>query len=168
MSSNPSSPNPQMQQVQQMFNALSMGRKVVLIAGVVGFVDSFLHWYSASFSSSVAGYSASSSESGWHSWGYIAVLLFIASAAWIILPAVGVQVRGILASLPPNFTEARVVMGAGIIAALCTLLFMFTAGSGASAPGYSEGPSFGAYIGLIVSIAIAAGGYLIQSEPAQA
>jgi len=164
MSSNPGSPNPQMQQAQQMFNALSMGRKVVLIAGVVGFIFSFFAWANTSVSSSFG--SGSESDSGWHGLAIIAVLLFIVSALWILLPMFGVSLKGILASLPPNFTEARLVMGAGVIAALCTLIFMFTDNpANYSGPGASHGPSFGAFIGLIVSIAIAAGGYLMQSEP---
>jgi len=164
MSSNPGGPNPQLQQAQQMFNALSTGRKIILIAGVVGLIDSFLHWYTVSVSAGA--YSASGSDSGWHGWAFIAVLLFIVSGAWILLPMLGVQVKGILASLPPNFTESRVVMGVGVVALLCTILFMITDGPSSTVPGMSSGPSIGAYIGVIVSVAIAAGGYLIQSEPA--
>jgi hypothetical protein len=168
MSSKPSSPNPQVQQAQQMFNSLSTSRKIILIASVVGFIDSFFHWYSASVDVSAGSYSASysGSESGWHGWAIIATLLFIAAGAWVILPLVGVQVRGILASLPPAVTEARLVMGMGGVALLATILFMVTTGSGASGPGYSEGPSIGAYIGIIVSLAIAAAGFLMQNEPA--
>jgi hypothetical protein len=166
MSSKPGSPNPQLQQAQQAFNALSTGRKIILIAAVVGLIDSFLHWYTVSVSAGV--YSASGSDSGWHGWAFIAVLLFIVSGAWILLPMLGVQVKGILSSLPPNFTEARLLMGAGAIALLCTILFMITDGPSGTGPGVSAGASIGAYIGLLVSIAIIVGGYLMQSEPANA
>jgi hypothetical protein len=159
--SNPTKPNPQVQQVQAMFNGLSMGRKVTLIAGIVGLIISFLPWYSVSYS----GF-ASASESAWHGWGFLAALLFIVAGVWVLLPLVGVQVRGILASLPPTVTEARLVMGIGVVALICTILFMVTQGPSVSVAGLSAGPSIGAYLGIVVSIAIIAGGYLMQSEPA--
>ena len=164
MSSKPSSPNPQVQQAQQMFNSLSMGRKVVLIAGVVGLIDSFLPWYKVSVDYS--GFSNSASENGWHGWGFLSVLLFIVAGAWVILPLLGVQLRGILSSLPPTVTEARLVIGFGVVALITTILYMITEGPSGSSVGVSYGPSFGAYIGVIVAIAIAVGGYLTQNEPA--
>jgi hypothetical protein len=169
MSSKPASPNPQMQQAQQMFNSLSMGRKILLIAGVVGFIVSFFPWANTSYGSAVPGYStsASVSESGWHGLGFISVLLFVVAALWVLLPMLGVSLRGMLASLPPNLTEARLVMGAGVLALLCTLIFMFTDNpAGVSGSGFSHGPSWGAYLAVLVSLAIAAAGFLIQSEPA--
>jgi hypothetical protein len=165
MGTNPSRPNPQLQQAQEMFKGLSRGRQVTLVAGVVGLIISFFPWTKSSASSTFV--SASVSDNGWHGLAFIAVLMFILSAAWIILPLVGVQVRGILASLPPTITEARLVMGAGVIGLLCTVIFMLTDNpSGYSGPGVSTGPSLGAYLAILVSLAIVAGGYLIQQEPA--
>ena len=100
-------------------------------------------------------------------WAFIAVLLFIVSGAWILLPMLGVQVKGILASLPPNFTESRVVMGVGVVALLCTIMFMITDGPSATGLGISARTVYSEHTSaLIVSIAIVAGGYLLQSEPA--
>jgi hypothetical protein len=150
-----------------MFNSLSMSRKILLIAGVVGFIVSFFPW--AKSSSTSAYVSASVSDSGWHGVGIIAVLLFILAAAWVILPLLGVQVRGILASLPPNFNESRLVMGAGALALLFTLIDMFTDNpSGYSGVGVSTGPAWGGYLAVLVSIAIIVSGYLMQNEPATA
>lgn len=156
-------PNPQVQRAQEMFNNLSQGRKIVLIASVVGFIASLLPWYSVS----VAG--ISNSINGWHDWGLIAALLFIVAAAWVLLPALGYSLKSLLSSLSPNVTEPRLVMGIGGVAALATLIFMFREGpnvSGLGTLGISAGPSFGAYVGLICALAIIAGGYLLQREPA--
>src|SRR5579875_1151758 len=151
-------PNPQLQRAQELFSGLSQSRKIVLIASVVGFIASLLPWYSVSASG------FSSSINGWHGWGFLAVLLFIVGAAWVVLPLLGVSIQGWLAALPPTVTEPRLVMGIGGVAALCTLLFILTEGPGVSGPGFSAGPSFGAYLGLICALAVAAGGYLLQNE----
>lgn len=164
MSSQPGRSNPQLLQAQQMFNSLSQGRKIVAVAAAIGLVFSFFPWYS--WKISLGGFSSSDSVSGWHGWGFLAVLLMIAAGAWVILPLVGVSVRGVLASLPPAVTEAKLVMGLGGVATLAVLLFILTEGPRTSGPGVSAGPSFGAYIGLICAVAIAAGGYLMQHEPA--
>ena len=162
MSSQPGRSNPQLQQAQQMFSSLSQGRKVTLVAAVVGLIFSFFSWYGVT--ASYAGYSASGSENGWHGWAFLAVLLFIVAGAWILLPLIGMSLQGVRAALPPNFTEPRLVMGIGGVATLAVLLFMLTEGHGVSGPGISAGPSFGAFVGLICAVAIAAGGYLMQSE----
>jgi hypothetical protein len=163
MSSQPGQPNPQLQQAQQMFSSLSQGRKIAIVAAVVGLIFSFFHWYGAS--ASAAGFNVSESINGWHGWGIIAILLYIVSGAVVLMPFNGLSVRKLVPTLPPAVTDATVVMGAGVIAAIAVILFMLTEGSSYSGPGYSQGPSFGAYIGLICAIAIAVGGYLMRSDP---
>ncbi len=161
MSSNPGQMNPQVDQARQMFLSLSLGRRVALVGAVVGLIDSFLHWYSVS----IAGYGGAS-ENGWHGWGLLAVLLLIASGVVAIFPLMGIRtVRGLIPTLPPVVTDSMVLMGAGVIAVLAVILFIATEGPSGSAAGISYGPSFGAYIGLICGIAVAAGGYLMRSEP---
>jgi hypothetical protein len=155
-------PNPQLQRAQELFNGLSQSRKIVLIASVVGFIATLLPWYTVSVHFGTI--TSSGSENGWHGWGLLAMLLFIVGAAWVVLPLLGVSIQGLLATLPPTVTEPRLVMGIGGVAALCTLIFMVTEGGGVSGAGISAGPSLGAYLGLICALAIAAGGYLRQSE----
>jgi hypothetical protein len=164
MSSQPGGSNPQLQQAQQMFNSLSQGRKIAIVAAVVGLIFSFFHWYGAS--ASVGSFSVSASINGWHGWGIVAILLFIVAGAVVLMPFIGLSVRKLAPTLPPAVTDATVVMAAGVIAAIAVILFMLTEGTGVSGANFSEGPSFGAYIGLICAIAIAAGGYLMQREPA--
>jgi hypothetical protein len=156
---------PHMQQVQQIFSPLSASRKILLIAGVAGFFVSFFPWASTSIGENVPVYN-SVTNSGWHGLGVIAVLLFIAAAAWIILPLAGIEVRGVLTSLPASFTEARIVMGAGGIALLCTIIYIFTDNPlGVSVTGISHGPAWGGFLGLIVAAAMVVSGYLMRSEP---
>ena len=163
MSTGPRQINPQLDQARRVFNGLSRGRQIALVAAVVGILASFLHWYGASYSGAV---SASTSITGWHGWGIIALLGYVVAGAVVLLPLGGMSLRGLIPSLPPTISDARVVLGAGIVSALAVILFIATEGSGVSVPGYSEGPSIGAYIGLICAVAIAVGGYLMQQEPA--
>lgn len=165
MSTQPKQANPQVEAAKRMFSSLSRGRQIALVAGAVGFLASFLPWYGVSINAGA--YSASNSITAWHSWGLLAVLFLIVGGVVAALPLLGTSVRALVPSLPPTLTEPRLLIGAGGIAAIATLLFMFTYGSSSSGPGYSAGPSFGAYLGLICAVAIAAGGYLLQKEPAQ-
>jgi len=165
VSSNPGQPNPQVEQAKQMFLSLTLGRRIAFVAGVVGLIFSFFHWYTAS--ASEGPYSFSASISGWHGWAIISVLLLIASGVVAVLPLVGIpSLRSLVPNLPPMATDGMILLGAGVISVITTILFMLTEGSGASAAGYSEGPSIGAYVGLICGIAVAAGGYLMRTDPA--
>jgi hypothetical protein len=85
-----------------------------------------------------------------------------------LLPLAGHALRAIIPSLPPAVTEARIVLGAGAVATLATILFMTTEGTSASGPGFSAGPSFGAYLSVLCGIAVAVGGFLMQQEPSAA
>lgn len=113
----------------------------------------------------IDGYANSWSENGWHDWGLLAALLFIAAGAWVVLPLAGISLRGVLATLPPSVSEAKLVMAIGGVATLATIIFMLSEGRNFSGPGISAGPSLGAYVGLICAVAIAVGGYLLRREP---
>ncbi|HVA91300.1 MAG TPA: hypothetical protein VNL71_15810 [Chloroflexota bacterium] len=153
---------PQTAQVIGWFTTLSRGVKVVLIAAAVGLLSSILNWYSAS--ASYGGISYGGSINGWHGWGYVAILGFAVGAALTMLVVRGGSVRNLAPSLPSVVTDARLVAGAGAVSALAVIIFMLTEGSSVSAPGFSEGPSFGAYLGLLCGIALTIGGYLLDQE----
>ncbi len=164
MSSNPGQTNPQVDQAKQMFLSLTLGRRIALVAGVVGLIFSFFHWYSASYSAGP--YSGSASISGWHGWAIISVLLLIASGVVAVLPLLGIpSIRALVPTLPPVATDGMILLGAGVISVITTILFMLTEGTGTSGAGFSEGPSIGAYVGLICGVAVAAGGYLMRTDP---
>ena len=164
MATSPRQPNPQVQRAQQMFGSLSRGRQVALVAAVVGLIASLFPWYSASYTSAYG--SVSASVNGWHDWGLLAILGFIVAGVVAVLALAGTSPRALIPSLPPTATDAMVIMGAGIVSLISVIIFMISMGSGVSGTGISSGPSFGAYLGLLCSIAIIVGGYLMRTDPA--
>src|SRR3989304_8454596 len=73
------------------FMALSIGEKIIIIAGLVLFIDGFLPWYSVSASAEILGerISANWSANGWESpgaiWSVLAILIGLAMAAVVVL-----------------------------------------------------------------------------------
>jgi hypothetical protein len=159
------STNPRVDAFRQGFNSLSRGRQIAIVAAVLGILSTFLHWYSVS--AGLGDYHFSASINGWHGWGFLALLGYLVAGVVVLLPFAHTSLRAMIPTLPPTVTDARVVLGAGIAALLGTIIFMATEGGGiVSGDGFSAGPSFGAYIGLLCAIAIAVGGFLMQQEPA--
>jgi len=157
---------PQVEQLKSAFLRLSLGRRVALVSAVLGLLSTFLHWYGVSVDEPPFSYSAA--INGWHGWGYLAILGYVVAGALSLLSGSGSMVRGLIPTLLPAATDARIVMGSGAIAALATILFMLTEGSGGTVPGISEGPSFGAYLGLLCALASVTGGFLLDREQHQA
>ncbi len=160
-------PNPQVEQAKQMWNNLSRGRQIGLVGAVVGLIATFLPWYGIS-----AGSFGSNSWSAWGGgiWSLLAILSLLVGGAVILTPLLmgpNKTVRGMIPSLPPTVTDARIVLGAGVAVVVFTLLFIVTSGhSSADSAGISisAGPSFGAYVAIICGAAIAYAGYTLQSE----
>jgi hypothetical protein len=125
---------------------------VVMGAGVLMFIDSFLPWFGASF----AGFSSTASgwSSGFGAWFSILLVVAVAgvTAARVFggraMPAVGGG------AVSWNFITAAV----SALAAIIILLRWVTFPSGSH--GVSAGGKFGIYIGLIVAIVQAVYGYL--------
>jgi hypothetical protein len=158
MSAQPRQPNPQLQQAQQMFMSLSRGRQIIIVAAVVGLIFSFFPWY---------GYFGAHTANGWTDWGLLALLGFVVAGAIIVLPLLGMTLRGLIPSLPPTATDARVVMGAGAVSTIAVIIFMLSMGVDTHGLSLgSQGPAFASFVALICSLAIIAGGYLMQQEPA--
>ena len=125
---------------------------VVMGAGVVIFIDSFLPWYGASFagfSSTVSGWNA-----GFGAWFSILLLIAVAgvTAARVFggrsMPAVGGG------SVSWTFITAAV----SALAFIIMLLRWVTFPSGSH--GVSAGGKFGIYLGLIIAIVQTVYGYL--------
>jgi hypothetical protein len=145
---------------------LHRGRQIAVVAAVIGLISSFFHWYTVS--ASAGSFSVSGSINAWHGWGLLAILGFVVAGAVALLPLGAQTLRALIPSLPPSVTEARVVLGTGVLAVVATIIFMATEGPSVSGAGLSAGPSFGAYVGLLCGIAIAVGGFLMQQEPTAA
>ena len=141
----------------------NMSRNSMLIGGgaVVGLISTFLPWYSTS--SSYGGFSASASISGFSSWG---ILFFLAALVLVAL----VGLRNFAASVNLPAFPAQDWMISLILSAVMIVgaaLFWLSAGGGASVnvPGFSAGPSFGLYLGLLAAIVAAVGSFMSKMDP---
>jgi hypothetical protein len=117
---------------------LALGSKVVLGAGVLLLIDSFLHWQEVSFGPISAGVSM------WHGWGVVAGLLLLAILAWELA-----QLAGIRIALGPLSASMVTAALSGLLV-LVTLIKVLT----------NDFVASWAWIGLVLSIGIAAGAWL--------
>ena len=137
------------------YNALSMGEKIILPAGVILFIVGFLPWYSVDL-----GAFGTYSHNGWQSpgaiWSILAILVGLAMAGVVGLKAFGT------ATIPDNVggvTWPKIHLGAGVVA-LVFLLIKFISDNDYTA--------FGFYLGIIVAAALAGGGFLMFREESAA
>lgn len=130
------------------FQALSLGEKVILVAGVVLLIASFLPWYRIDL-----GPFGDVSRNGWQSPG----------AFWSIIAVfIGLAMSGVVAAktfsaieLPSEIggqSWARINLGGGAI----TLLFLII-----KFINENSYLSFGFYIGFIAALALAGGGLMM-------
>jgi hypothetical protein len=126
------------------FAAWSRGTKVLLIAGLVLFIDSFLDWQQVSFGPVTAGLNM------WHGIGILAGLLVILMLLWELA-----QVAGVTSQLTLPVSTAIISVALAAATALFTIIKFFVADTARHWP---------AWIGLILAIAIAIGGWLKFTE----
>ena len=145
-----SSEEVRMDKLIERFKALSIGEKIIVIAGLVLLIDGFLPWYSVS----IGPYSASAS--GWESpgalWSFLAVLIGLAMAAVVVL-------KGLTeVEIPDNIggvSWPKLFLGGGV-AALVLVVIKFL--------NESSNLGFGFYLGFIAAVALAVGGFLMFRE----
>lgn len=132
------------------FNAMSIGEKVILIAGVVMLIASFLPWYR------VSAFGVTFSANGWEApnaiWSILAVFVGLAMSATVAAKTfTDVQ-------LPADIggqSWDRIYLGGGALALLLVVLKFITE---------SSNLSFGFYIALLAALALAAGGALTYRD----
>jgi hypothetical protein len=144
-----------MNKVLEGFKAMGLGEKIIVVAGVVLFIDGFLPWYDVDL-----GF-ASVTRSGWESpgafWSIIAVLIGLAMAAVVAVKnltdvAIPDNVSGV--------TWPKIYLGGGVTALVFVLIKWLNENS------YM---GFGFYLGIIAAAALAgAGFYAFQQEKAKA
>ncbi|MEX2160137.1 MAG: hypothetical protein WEB04_12115 [Dehalococcoidia bacterium] len=130
------------------FQALGMGEKLILIAGVVLLISSFLPWYRIDL-----GPFGDVSRNGWQSpgaiWSIIAVFIGVGMSGAVALTAFSTV------ALPSNVggqSWARIYLGGAAIALLCLIIKFLNENSYLS---------FGYFLGLIAVLALAAGAFLM-------
>jgi hypothetical protein len=128
------------------WSGLSLGRQILLVSGVLLLIDSFLKWQQACFGSICAG------VSGWHGfWGVVMGLLTIALIAWLIVAILN------LANLSLGIADNVIEAGVAVLLTVVVIIKFLTA---------NELRHWPAWIGLILGLAIGAGGFLRFGEGA--
>jgi hypothetical protein len=143
----------------------SNGDTAIGVGLIVALIATFLPWYSASFSCTgsalCGGLNTSVSVSALNDWaGWLFFLGVLVGIALFVIRNFAPSVT--LPTMPQP--DAILFAALGIFLAVMALLWLLTHSSGASGPGYSVGPSFGLFIGLIAGIVVAVGGFLKRSD----
>ena len=143
--------------IQEQFQKMALGEKIVLVAAPLFLIDSFLQWFSYDL-----GPFGDISRTGWS--GDFSLFTMIASLVAIVMFVQIALTRFTsvaLPALPEGISWGRVHLGAGIYILLAVALRMVI---GESAGGVDADRSYGIFIAIILAIALAAGGFLIYQE----
>lgn len=129
------------------FNALSRGLQLMLVGSILLLIDSFFDWQHVEVK--VAGQTiAEGGNSGWHGVGVIMALLTIVLIVWIVVRLAEVDLK-----LP--LSEAMTA------ALLAFLILLFTV---IKFLADNEARHWPAWVGLILAIVIAVGGWMAVQE----
>jgi hypothetical protein len=130
----------------EQLKGLPLGRQLILGAGVLLFIDMFLHWQSVD----VGPFSVS--RNGWHGfWGIVLGLLTIALVAWVAVRAFGIDVP---LNLPDGLTSL----------ALGGLILLFALIKNLS----DDYSTFWSYVGIVLAAIVAYGGWLVFQASGEA
>jgi len=129
-------------------NALSRSSQLLLGAGLLLFIFLFFDWQQVCVN--FAGNSACGGQSGWHGWGVLVGILTIALIAWEAM-----QIFAVKLELPFKAALLTAGLAAGVL--LFTVIKFLVD---------NEARHWPAWVGLILSIVIAIGGWLRWSGDA--
>ncbi|MHB8450632.1 MAG: hypothetical protein ACYDAQ_09340 [Mycobacteriales bacterium] len=125
---------------------LLMGGTLLALIGI------FLPWYGLSYG--IGAFHASASVDGFHSWGYLAFLGVLAGIGALIA-------RGVVAQIPVPAMSFPLPVGylvAGGLQLVGPVLFLLLHHQHASGPGFSVGPEYGVFVGIVAgAVSLAAG-----------
>ena len=129
------------------FNALPLGRKLVLGGGLLLFIDTFFAWQKIDVK--VAGIvSVSAKANAWHGfWGYIMGLATIALVVWVGAKALG-------AKLPVELPDGLTTLGLAAAILVCAVLKNLV----------DDYSAWASYVGVVLAAAIAYGAWLTFQE----
>jgi hypothetical protein len=135
--------------------AMALGSKIIMVAGILLLVDSFLKWQKICFGfagvQTVCGGASAWNGSG----GFFGLLMGLALIVLLIFE--GTQLANVNMNLPiaPTKTSAYLAFAVGVCAILKILLVLTS----------SIKPSLFAWIGLLLALGVAYGGYLQFKAP---
>ncbi len=122
--------------------ALPLGRKLILGAGVLLFIDTFLPWQSVSI------FNANFSANAWHGfWGVLLGLMTIALVLWVGARAFGV-------ALPAAVPDGLATLALGGLIVLFALVKTL----------HDSYSAWGSYVGIVLGAAVAYGAWLTFQE----
>ena len=126
------------------FQTMSKQRKFVLIAAVVGVIATFLPWWRMSI------FGFSSSVNGFHGWGILSFLCFVAAGVMAYLDD---QTKNL------DKTKWTLTLIAGAISTLIILWYIISASGSA----YSSFLGFGIYLAALAAIGVVLSAFLFRS-----
>jgi hypothetical protein len=132
------------------WRGLSTGRQVLLVGGLLLFIDLFLDWQQVCANFGPAG-SVCGSRSGWHGIGILVGILTLLLIAWELVGALNVDLGDQFRNLP----TALISVALAAAVALFVIIEFVT---------HNEARHWPAWVGLILGIVIAIGGWLRFSE----
>ena len=124
------------------FNALGRGLQLMLVAGVLLLIDTFLHWQSVDIGPFTVG------QTAWHGFGGVLLgLLTIVLVAWLFVRLAAVDIE--------------IPVSASLISAFLAFLILIIAVLKVLVDNYSAWPS---YVGILLAVLIAVGAWMqVQS-----
>ncbi len=126
----------------EQLKGLPLGRQLILGAGVLLLIDTFLHWQSVDIGPFTA------SRNGWHGfWGVLLGLLTLALVAWVAARAFGVE-------LPMELPEGLTSLVLGVLILAFALIKNL-------ADDYS---TIWSYIGIVLAAIVAWGTWLVYQS----
>jgi len=131
------------------WRGLSTGRKVLLAGGLLLFIDLFLDWQQRCGSTVIGNICVS--RTGWHGIGILVGLLTIVMIAWEAIGAFKIDLGDAVRNLPTALVSAALAAAV----TLFTVIEFLT---------HNEIRHWPAWLGLILAIVIAIGGWLRFSE----
>jgi hypothetical protein len=132
------------------FNALGRGAQIMLVGGVLLFIDLFLPWqgYSGPFKDEIEALGGDTTFTAWHGFGgWVLGLLTIILLAWLVVRLMAVNIP-----LPTS---------SAMTAALLAVLILFFAVIKNLVDDYS---AWGSYVGIVLAVVIAIGAYMQIQE----
>ena len=144
-----------MDKLLEKFMALSIGEKIIIIAGAVLFIDGFLPWYSVDL-----GPLGDFTRNGWESpgaiWSMLAILIGLAMSGAV---AVKATTEGVIPDNVGGVSWPKIFLGGGVAALLLVVIKFLNE---------SSELGFGFYLGFICAAALAVAGFLMYREESAA